>query len=122
LRDEINQSDAIGSGVLDVVRQGGGTLGGKLMRGRVPVHIMRASESLKSGANDPRDGCYWILEHCDEDEKQSDKQTKKNNNTINSEEPKESEQHKGPRIYLDDNDPEFDDFDEEDDIDDDLDL
>lgn len=120
LRDDINNNDAIRSGVLDIVRQGGGALGGKLMRGRVPVHIMRASESSKCGTNDLRDRCYWILEHNDEDEKQSDQQT--TNNVIGKEETKESEQQKGPRIYLDANDPEFEDFDEEDDIDDDLDL
>ena len=119
LRDDTNRDHAIARGVLDLIRRGGvgSGLGGKLMRGRVPVHIMKAREStMNEYSVNVRDGCYWILEYSDDE-------------TINAgEEIQNVEQHVGvPKatsrkgIYLENDDPDFDDFDEED-PDDDIDL
>lgn len=124
-RDDISKVDAIASGVLDVVRRGGGVLGGKLMRGIVPVHVMKASEDSKIRKTDLRDGYYWIMEYDASKEKKKQDVTLKagDSKTNGKEDMKEAGQQKSrPRIYLEDNDPELIDFDEEDDIDDDLDL
>lgn len=116
--------ETIGSGVLDLVRHGGGgrCLGGKLMRECVPVHIMR---SVDRHPGDERDGCYWVLE-CQNKVKGGENtvQLKQQSNTQSSddgEESKTAQSTNRPRIYLEDDDPEFDDFDEED-PDDDLDI
>jgi hypothetical protein len=128
--DDICKSDAIASGVLDIVRRGGANngLGGKLMRGCVPVHIMKATEnSTNTFRRDVRDECYWIMEQADDEansegvnNKAMPQQHQKIKGKVQDAET-EKQAASRPRIYLENNDPEFDDFDEED-PDDDLDL
>jgi len=128
------------SGVMDLVRRGGsGGLGGKLMRNCISFHIMKSvSNNTSSMTLDERDSCYWILEH-DEDEVNVEDNDKKNKGgSVKSKKEKSSsatDQRQDssdtttttatssrPRIYLQDDDPEYDDYDEEEDLDDDLDL
>lgn len=123
-RNEISKNDAIASGVLDLVRRGGGCLGGKLMRGVVAVNIVKATDDQKQiASSDPRVGCCWMIE-CEANHEEEKLKVKQNiaEAKANKEEGKEAQQKSRPRIYLEDNDPELIDFDEEDDIDDDLDL
>ncbi|KAL7480551.1 hypothetical protein ACHAW6_006242 [Cyclotella cf. meneghiniana] len=125
------QNSEIASGVLDVVRRGGSGngLGGKLMQDCIPVHIMAAIEySSINGRNfDARDKFYWILDcHNNSSQKKQSPNEHGDAPRRNSEsEAKQSAENAQPtprpRIYLEDDDPEFDDLDEED-PDDDLDL
>lgn len=119
------------SGVLDLVRKGGGGstgLGGKLVRHYVPFQILRASSNATTGM-DVRDGCYWTLEYENdnvrgENKRKSTKEpqsTKENTADKPSTESEPAQPSSRPRIYLQDDDPEYDDYDEED-PDDDLDL
>lgn len=119
-------SSTIASGVLDVVRRGGGGtgMGGKFIRESVPLRI----------AGNRGETFHWILYHGEDsgqsiyDEANSPrveetgskkKEDESSNNSVKVHGASSSAVR--PRIYLEDNDPEFDDFDEED-PDDDLDL
>ena len=130
-----DNSITVASGVMDLVRRGGGGansgLGGKLMRHCVSVHIFRSL----SVAGDLRDGCYWIIDGGDNDNGNSesnddinDKKGKKNHITTASSTSSEGEMGKSqqesdpkslsrPKIYLEDDDPDFQDYDEDDDLD-----
>ena len=120
------KSTQIKSGVLDLVRRGGGGsgLGGKLIRHCVPIHVM------KSVSTESRDGCYWIIDHDDTPDEPEDAKSNQQNTNAGKSEQNGAQSASSvavaapsrPRIYLEDDDPEFDDFDEEDDLDDDLDL
>lgn len=125
-------STTVISGVMDLVRRGGGgggNLGGKLIRHCVPFHIMRAA-SIGTFPLDARDSCYWVLDRdANDDTEESNKDQQVSNQstgsttTTSAGEPASSTTGPSrPRIYLQDDDPEFDDFDEEDDLDDDIDL
>ena len=78
---------------------------------------------------DVRDGCYWTLEYENdnlrgENKRKSTKEpqsTKENTADKPSTESEPAQPSSRPRIYLQDDDPEYDDYDEED-PDDDLDL
>ena len=128
------------SGVMDLVRRGGsGGLGGKLIRHCIPFHIMKSlSNSSSNMTMDERDDCYWILEH-DEDEVNEDNDkvkkvgssvTKSKKEISSSADQRQDSSDTSttaatpsrPRIFLQDDDPEYDDYDEEEDLDDDLDL
>ncbi len=119
-------SSTIASGVLNIVRRGGGGtgLGGKFIRDSIPLCIAR----------NPGGAFHWILYHSEESAQSGDDGSNnlKVGKTVNTLEENEFSQDSAklhelsssavrPRIYLEDNDPEFDDFDEED-PDDDLDL
>ena len=84
-----------------------------------------------------RDSCYWVLEHDDEESEhisEVDKETRKKEGRSTNRNSKAEDSKKQlvsdtktaptntsrPRIYLQDDDPEFDDYDEEED--DDLDF
>ena len=126
LKDNSRNNDAMASGILDVVRHGGNTLGGKLMRAAAPILIMKAGEGSKhKQTNDIRDNCYWVFDHIDEaDEEDGGKSTNHHSTkTTNALDQAKSGQNEKPcpRIFLDNNDPEYEDYDEED-PDDDLDL
>mmetsp|Transcript_21678 Transcript_21678/g.45415 ORF Transcript_21678/g.45415 Transcript_21678/m.45415 type:complete len:452 (-) Transcript_21678:46-1401(-) len=144
--DHPNSTPVI-SGVIDLVRRGGGggggggkaDMGGKLIRHCVPFNIMRAmmSKHSISPLDDARGSCYWILDR--DDDAMSDggaaeiekgrplviDQSAGSMMSTTGADQQASSSTAGPsrpRIYLQDDDPEFDDFDEEDDLDDDLDL
>lgn len=124
-----SNSKVISSGVMDVVRRGGGGrggLGGKLMRNCVPFCIMRANISNGTYPVDTRDTCYWILDHdsTNDTDGNDNKQQEEGIQSIQiSDQPATSTTGPTrPRIYLEDDDPEFDDFDEEEELDDDLDF
>lgn len=120
-RDDVKNSDGIVSGVLDIVRQGGGALGGKLMRGCIPFRIVSDVDNSMHRPTNARDRTYWLFDHVDDETKEESNQ-KLRVDIAKEEVCNDTEGSKTkPRIYLDDNDPEFDDFDEED-PDDDLDL
>jgi len=120
-----DNSVVVVSGVMDLVRRGGGGggngLGGKLMRHSVSVHILRSL----STTGDLRDGCYWIIDSGDNDNSVRDgnddtaERGKKESiiepimGQSQSRDPNSSR----PKIFLEDNDPEFQDFDEDDDLD-----
>jgi len=133
-----SNSTSVMSGVMDLVRRGGsGGLGGKLIRHCKPFHIMKSVSNSSSMimTKDARDDCYWVLEH-DEDEDNNQKKkgssvTKSKKEISSSATDKEQDSSdtsttaatpSRPRIYLQDDDPEYDDYDEEEDLDDDLDL
>ncbi|KAL7531139.1 hypothetical protein ACHAXR_003865 [Thalassiosira sp. AJA248-18] len=122
-------STAVVSGVMDLVRRGGGgggSLGGKLIRHCVPFHVRK----LMSNNICPMDThtCYWVLDHERNDDTEIfDKKQQISNQSSQSTKTKSAQQASNstpsrPRIFLQDDDPEFDDFDEEEDIDDDLDF
>ena len=116
--NDTKNSDVIVSGVLDVVRQGGGALGGKLMKGCVHFRIVSDVENRQTNA---RDQTSWIFDHVEDEAKYERTQTQKADGAVKVVSTSTKATKSKPRIYLDDNDPEFDDFDEED-PDDDLDL
>ena len=123
--------------MMDIVRRGGrgAGMGGKLIRHCMPFRIAK-SASNEWRTKDVRDGCYWILDYHESDEGGSDGE--KNQKSKGTRQMKQESAgivssiseapgsglngpSSRPRIYLEENDPEFDDFDEED-PDDDLDL
>ena len=141
-------ASAVVSGVMDLLRRGGGRgaiLGGKLIQHCIPFYIMRTPMNISTSSNrwsarDIRDGCYWVLEHHGSHAKDGDGNGEEGGDMGPLTEQSSTRSSDkidafsggdllGPagtttirsRIYLDDNDPEFDDFDEED-PDDDLDL
>jgi len=120
-----DNSVVVVSGVLDLIRRGGGGggngLGGKLMRHCVPVQILRSL----STTGDLRDGCYWIIDSGDSDNGDDDaaekgrKQTSSTSRTepiMGQSQSKDSSSSR-PKIFLEDDDPEFQDYDEDDDLD-----
>lgn len=124
-----DNSVVVMSGVMDLVRRGGGGsngLGGKLMRHCVPVHILR---SLSSTTGDLRDGCYWIIDSVDDDnsvrdgdstEKKAKKQTISTSSLATDDMGQSQSTDTNlsrPKIYLEDDDPDFQDYDEDDDLD-----
>ncbi|KAL7551854.1 hypothetical protein ACHAWF_015060, partial [Thalassiosira exigua] len=112
------------SGVVDLARRGcggvGGGLGGKFICHCIPIQIIRAPTTLGS--------CYWVLDNDrNETEKAKEKQPKTKPSSVSTGVTSTDQKSPAvaptrPRIYLQDDDPEFDDFDEEDDLDDDLDI
>ena len=133
-QNSMNCTAVMLSGVMDLVRRGGGGLGGKFIRHCIPFHIMRLSSNKNKNM---RDSCYWVLEHDDEESEHisediEDKDTKKKEGTTGNGKAEDSKKQlvsdtktaatntSRPRIYLQDDDPEFDDYDEEED--DDLDF
>ena len=122
------------TGVMDLVRRGGGGgnggLGGKLMRHFVPIHILR-SKTTTNTMGDTRNSCYWIVGSDDKDNtrqegEEDDDVTEKGNtqmrsshNTALDQSPTSSAAPKSsrPQIYLQDDDPDFQDYDEDDDLD-----
>ncbi len=123
------------TGVMDLVRRGGGGggnggLGGKLMRHCVPIHILR-SKITTNTMGDLRNSCYWIVGSDDKDNtrqegEEGDDVTQKGKTEMRSSHntaldqsqtalatPKSSR----PQIYLQDDDPDFQDYDEDDDLD-----
>ncbi|KAL7448919.1 hypothetical protein ACHAWC_001034 [Mediolabrus comicus] len=120
------------TGVMDLVRRGGGGnggLGGKLMRHCVPIHILRSKTTTTMG--DLRNSCYWIVGSDDNDNtrqegEEDDDVTEKgktemrsSHNTALDQSPTSSAAPKSsrPQIYLQDDDPDFQDYDEDDDLD-----
>eukprot|EP00984_Skeletonema_dohrnii_P020050 scaffold9692_cov117-Skeletonema_dohrnii-CCMP3373.AAC.9 len=120
-----DSSVVVVSGVMDLVRRGGGGsngLGGKLMRHCVPVHILRSL----STTGDLRDGCYWIIDNGDDGntardgdatEKKGKKQTSSSSTTDEMGQSQSTDNSSRPKIYLEDDDPDFQDYDEDDDLD-----
>jgi len=125
-----DNSIVVMSGVMDLVRRGGGGsngLGGKLMRHCVPVHILRSL----STTGDLRDGCYWIIDNVEDDNtvrggdatEKKKKGKKQTNSTFSStaDEVRQSQSTDSnlsrPKIFLEDDDPDFQDYDEDDDLD-----
>lgn len=118
------------TGVMDLVRRGGGNggLGGKFMRHCVPIHILRSKTTPTMG--DLRNSCYWIVGSDDKDNtrqegEEDDDVTEKgktdmrsSNNTVLDQSPTSSATPKSsrPQIYLQDDDPDFQDYDEDDDL------
>eukprot|EP00956_Cyclotella_meneghiniana_P045459 scaffold370116_cov79-Cyclotella_meneghiniana.AAC.1 len=119
--NDTKNSDAIVSGVLDVVRQGGGALGGKLMKGCVHFRIVSDVVNSMNRQTNARDQISWIFDHVEDEAKYERKQTQEADDAVKVISTSTEATKCKPQIYLDDNDPEFDDFDEED-PDDDLDL
>ncbi|KAL3783949.1 hypothetical protein ACHAW5_010463 [Stephanodiscus triporus] len=144
-----NAATVVSFGMMDLVRRGGGGVvggirGGKLMHHCVPLRIMRSSASSigRGDHMDVRGSYYWIFDnHSDFDatedfgDKARPKQALTNQSSgrstksMNAEAGDQRKQgssnvtaSSGPRIYYEDNDPEFDDYDEEEGLDDDLDL
>ena len=124
-------SSAVISGVMDLVRRGGGGGGGlrgKLIRHCVPFHIMRAAAWNPTHPMDSRESCYWVLDNENGDTNNEVNKNKKESNDLSTDStsaavgPAATNAPARPRIYLEDDDPEFDDYDEEDDLDDDLDI
>jgi len=125
-----DNSVVVVSGVMDLVRRGGGGsngLGGKLMRHCVPVHILR-SVSTATMMGDLRDSCYWIVgsDNTDDNERDGDATEKKGKKQTSSTLPstavelgqsQSTENSSRPKIYLEDDDPDFQDYDEDDDLD-----
>jgi len=120
-----DNSVVVVSGVMDLIRRGGGGsngLGGKLMRHCVPVHILRSLSTI----GDLRDGCYWIIDNGDDDntvrdgnttEKKGKKQTSSSSATDEMGQSQSTDNSSRPKIYLEDDDPDFQDYDEDDDLD-----
>lgn len=120
------------TGVMDLVRRGGGGnggLGGKLMRHCVPIHILRSKTTTTM--RDLRNSCYWIVGSDDKNDtrqegEEDDDVTEKgktdmrsSHNTALDQSPTSSAAPKSsrPQIYLQDDDPDFQDYDEDDDLD-----
>jgi hypothetical protein len=129
-----NDTLAGGSCILDIVRHGGTDrmMGGKLIHHRVPFSIMRSLPLpyQDSTRNDPmmRDGYYWILHPTTKDcDKNVDPPAVRSTKTMTAEAPGDKPKptaanSTGPRIYYEANDPGFEFYDEEDELDDDLDI
>ena len=121
-----DNSVVVVSGVMNLVRRGGGGgnvgLGGKLMRHCVPVHILR---SLSTTTGDLKDGCYWIIDSGDNDNtdcnaaERGKKQTRSTNSSISEmgQSQLTDTNSSRPKIYLEDDDPDYQDYDEDDDLD-----
>lgn len=111
--------------ILDIVRHGGTDrmMGGKLIHHRVPFHIMRSC----TRDDQMRENYYWILHHTANDcDKNVDPPAVRSTKTMIAEEPNDKQKptgnSSGPRIYYEANDPDFEFYDEEDELDDDLDI
>lgn len=134
-----SSTGVISSGVLDLVRRGGSRgLGGKFIRHCIPFHVMRLKPPTAAAATTTngqfQSSYYWILDHNDDEQNHTENDTvtvkKKvasdntSNGIMKSDEQvgKEETLASRPRIYMQDDDPEYDDYDEEEDLDDDLDL
>jgi hypothetical protein len=129
-----NEALAGSSCILDIVRHGGTdrTMGGKLIHHRVPFSIMRSSPLpyQDSTRNDlmMQDSYYWILHPTTKDcDKNVDPPAVRSNKTMTAEAPNDKPKptaanSTGPRIYYEANDPGFEFYEEEDELDDDLDI
>ena len=129
-----NNDTLAGSCILDIVRHGGTdrTMGGKLIHHRVPFSIMMSSPlSCQDSTRDDRmmrQSYYWILHHNAKDcDKNADPPAVRSTKTMSAEAPDDkpkptSANSSGPRIYYEPNDPDFEFYDEEDELDDDLDI
>ena len=133
-----SSTGVISSGVLDLVRRGGSRgLGGKFIRHCIPFHVMRLKTPTAAAATTAygqfQSSYYWILDHNDDEKNYTENDTvtvkkklasdNNSNGIIKSDEQgKEETSVSRPRIFMQDDDPEYDDYDEEEDLDDDLDL
>lgn len=126
-----NKDILVVTGVMDLVRRGGGNggLGGKLMRHCVPIHILRSKTTTTMG--DLRNSCYWIVGNDDKDSTRQEgeededvtakgKTQMRSSNNTDLDQPQTAlatPKSSRPQIYLQDDDPDFQDYDEDDDLD-----
>jgi hypothetical protein len=116
------------SGIMDLVRRGdGGGGNGKMIRHCLPVYILRSiSSTLREDFR--KKCCYWIIddgnntERDDGDATEKEKEEKKQQMVSisipkNEEHPTAPPNSSRPKIYLEEDDPDFQDYDEDDDLD-----
>ena len=111
------------TGTLEMIRRGGGKngLGGKLVHDHIPISIRHN----RSRSNDPKKAFYWVLNCHKEDEaivEVEDTFDNEHGGVLGVKADDAKKPFTRPRIFLEENDPEYADLDEEDDLDDDLDL
>ena len=127
-RADHKDTNEVMTGTLEMIRRRGGKngLGGKLVHEHLPISICHR----RCRWNGHKNIFYWILNcHKDKDKDKEVEAVVEIEETIDDEHvgvlgvrADDAKTPSRPRIFLEDNDPEYADFDEEDDLDDDLDL
>jgi len=121
--DYHKDTNEVVTGTLEMIRRGGGKngLGGKLIHDHLPISI----HHYRCRSNGHKKALYWILDcHKDKEEAVVEVEETLDNQHVGvlGVRADDAKTPSRPRIFLEDNDPEYVDFDEEDDLDDDLDL